>query len=149
MNTRRTLVGAVGFWLVTNLLGMFVTGFIIHQAILEPIYRANESFWRPELNQVPPDMTSLMPYWLLTSFLLSLVVAGIYSCVESSFSGPAWKKGLTWGLSLGIFMFFAGLGYSGVFNLPLTLWLWWGIDGIIVYTLGGAAMGWTAERFGG
>ena len=147
MNWKLIIIGGIVFWLVTNILGMFVTGSIIHEGILDPIYQANESFWLPPLRQDPPDMAALLPHWLLTSFVSSLLVAGIYSCVHTSFSGPGWKKGLTWGLCLALFMFMNYMTFSGLFDLPLKLWLWWGVDALILFLIGGAALGWAGQRF--
>lgn len=149
MNWKLVIIGAVAFFVVSNVLGMFVTGTLIHNGVLKTTYEDHQSFWRPELNEDPPDMAAVMPRWLLASFLTSLVVAGIYSCVGSSFNGPGWKRGMTWGLCLTIFSFFWGIGYSGVFNLPMNIWLWWGVDGFVLFLAGGAAMGWAGERFAG
>jgi hypothetical protein len=44
MNWKLILIGGVIFWLVTNILGMFVTATLIHEKVLDPIYQANESF---------------------------------------------------------------------------------------------------------
>lgn len=149
MNWKAVVIGAIAFFLVTNIVGLAVTGFFIHQKILDPIYRANEYFWLPELTQDPPDMAALMPRWLLNSLISSLVVAGIYVCVHRSFEGGGARKGMMWGLSLGIFSAATYLAMSGVFNLPMKMWIWWAIDGVILFLVGGAAMGWAAERFGG
>ena len=149
MNVKAIVVGALVFWLVTNLLGMFGTGLVIHTMILKPTYQATQSFWLPALNQEPPDMGALLPQWLLVSLVSSVVVAGIYSCVRTSFKGPGWKRGLTWGLSLGIFAFVLMFSLSGVFNLPASLFVWWGIDGLLSFVIGGAAMGWATEKFAG
>ncbi|MFQ5741295.1 MAG: hypothetical protein ACE5JX_20040 [Acidobacteriota bacterium] len=149
MNWKLVIIGGLAFWLVTNIVGMFGTGVVIHGWILGPAYRAHESFWIPPLRQDPPDMAAAMPHWLLMSLLSSLVVAGLYSLVRPAFSGPGWKRGLTWGLCLGIFSFVTLLGYSGVINLPMQIWVWWGIDGLILFVLGGAVLGWTGERFAG
>ncbi len=147
MNWKLIFVGGIVFWLVTNIVGMFGTGIIIHEMILDSAYRANQSFWIPALRQDPPDMAAVLPYWLLNSFLSSLVVAGIYSCVQSAFSGPGWKRGLLWGLSLGIFTFATLLSYSGVIDLPMQIWIWWGVDSVILFLIGGAALGWAGQRF--
>jgi len=149
MNWKLIIIGGIVFWLVTNVLGMFVTGIIIHEKILAPVYQAHESFWLPELRQDPPDMAALMPRWMLTSFVSSLVVAGIYSLVVGSFSGPGWSRGMKWGLCLGIFSAMTYFAMSGIFDLPLQIWIWWGIDALILFILGGAAMGWTGEGFAG
>ena len=149
MNWKAVVIGAIVLFLVTNILGMFGTGILIHQKILDPIYRANESFWLPELAQDPPDMAVLMPKWLLNSFLSSLVVAGIYACVHGSFSGGGAKKGMTWGLCLAFIAGSTYLAMSGIFNLPTKMWLWWAVDAFVLFIIGGAAMGWAAEKWGG
>ncbi len=148
MNWKLVFLGAVVFWLAMNVLA-FGTGPVIHNNILAADYDATASFWRPELNQDPPDMAALMPRWLLLSFIVSLVVAGIYACVHRCFNGPGWKRGMTWGLSIGLFAAALALSYSGVFALPLKIWIWWGIEGIVLYALAGAAMGWAGEKWAG
>jgi hypothetical protein len=32
-------------------------------------------------------------------------------------------------------------GWSGVFNLPEMIWVWWSVDAFVVYLVGGAALG--------
>ena len=147
MKWKLVLIGGVVFWLVTNVVGLFGTGFVIHQQILDPVYRAHESFWLPELRQDPPDMAALLPGWLGMSLLSSLVIAGLYSLVRGSFSGPGWRRGLSWGLCLGVFTLVSYLGWSGIFALPLELFIWWGVDALVLFAIGGAAMGWAGGRF--
>lgn len=147
MSWKVTIVGGLVFFVVTTIVGWFGTGILIHEMILDPVYQANESFWVPELREDPPDMATLMPAFLASGLLGSLVIAGIYSCVRGSFAGPGWRKGLLWGLCLAIFMATVHVSYSGFFDLPPKLWLWWAIDGFIIYLIGGAALGWAAERW--
>lgn len=149
MNWKLIVIGGLVFWLVTNIVGLGVTGQIIHNMILDPLYRATESLWIEPLRQDPPDMAAVMPRWIVVSLISSLVVAGLYSCLRKAFEGPGWKCGMTWGLYLGIFSFVTLLGYSGVIALPMTIVIWWGVDGLILFVLGGAAMGWAGERFAG
>ena len=149
MNWKLIIIGGLVFWVVTNILAFGVMGPIIHGSILDPTYQAHESFWVEPLRQDPPDMVTMMPRWILVSLISSLVVAGIYSCVAPAFQGPGWKRGMTWGLCLGIFSFISLIGYSGIIALPIDLWVWWGIDGMVLFLIGGAAMGWAGERFAG
>ncbi len=149
MNWKLVGIGALVFWIVSNIIGMAVTGPIIHQGVLDPVYRAHESFWIEPLRQDPPDMAAVLPYWLINSLLASLVIAGIYSCVHSCFKGPGWRKGLTWGLCLAILTFCTYLAFSGLFALPMTIFIWWGVDAAIIYMISGAAMGWVGGRFAG
>ena len=150
MNFKLTIVGAIVFFLVSNIVGM-AGGKFIHEGILMDEYQKTSEFWRPELRTgtETEDMAALMPLWLANSFLLSLVVAGIYSCVHGALNGPGWKKGLVWGLSLGIFAAVIARSYAGVFDLPSNIFLWWGIDAIVNFTLAGAVMGWAGAKWGG
>ena len=147
MNWKLIVIGGLAFWLVTNILGLGVTGPIIHNSILDPMYRATEMLWIEPLRQDPPDLAAVMPRWIVVSLISSLVVAGLYSCLRKAFEGPGWKCGMTWGLYMGIFSFVTLLGYSGVIALPMTIVVWWGVDGLVLFVLGGAAMGWAGERF--
>ena len=92
-------------------------------------------------------MAAVMPRWIMVSLISSLAVAGLYSCLRRAFEGPGWKCGMTWGLYLAIFSFVTLLGYAGVIALPVTIVIWWSVDGLILFVLGGAAMGWAGERF--
>ena len=140
MNWKLIVVGGLVFYAVMLVLS-FVTGPIIHEGILDPYYMANESFWQPALTQDPPDMAAMMPRWITTGILTSLVLAAIYGCVRSAFSGPGWKKGLSFGLILAGFNVCLILGWSGVFYLPNQIWFWWAAEGFIYYLIGGAALG--------
>ena len=119
MNWKLIIIGGLVFWLVTNILGLGVTGLIIHNVILDPVYRANESLWIEPLRQDPPDIPAVMPRWIVVSLISSLVVAGLYSCLRRAFEGPGWKCGMTWGFYLSILSFITLLGYSGVIALPM------------------------------
>jgi hypothetical protein len=149
MNWKCIIVGAIVFFVVTNILGMFVSGPIIHEGILDAAYTANESFWRPELTLDPPDMAALMPMWLLNGFIVSLIVAWLYCCFRRCLRGAEWKRGMKFCLCLSIFGTGMILAWSGVFNLPSKIWLWWAIDGLVIYALGGIALGWAVGKWGG
>ena len=147
MNWKLIIIGGLAFWLVTNILGFGVTGPIIHTSILDPIYRATESLWIEPLRQDPPDVAAVMPRWIVMSLISSLIVAGLYDRLGKAFEGPGWRRGMTWGIYLGIFSFITLLSYSGIIALPMTIVIWWGVDGLVLFLAGGAAMGWAGERF--
>lgn len=147
MNWKLVIVGGLVFWVVSLVVGMFGTGLLIHEGILDPVYRANSEFWLPALNQDPPDMAAVMPLWLASSLIGSLVFAGIYSKVRDSFQGPGWKRGLSFALCLVLFNWVFLFAWSGLFNLPAQLWVWWGIDALIIYVLSGIAMGWAGGKW--
>ena len=147
MKWKCIIIGGLVFWIVTNILG-FATGPIIHNGVLKAPYQDNASFWVPELREDPPDMAALMPIWLLNSLILSLVVAWLY-CRCRCCDGPGWKCGLYFGLGLAIFICALYRSWSGVFDLPSTIWIWWCVETVIMYVIGGAAMGWAVAKWGG
>ena len=145
MNWKLIVLGGLAFFVTTMILGMG-TGAVIHEGILDPAYGETTEFWRPELNQDPPDMAALMPYWMATGCITSLIIATLFGWVRSSFAGPGWKRGLVFGVFMTIFTVAIFLGYSGVFNLPAKIWIWWAVDSLILYAAGGAVMGLVAQK---
>ncbi|HZF26257.1 MAG TPA: hypothetical protein VEZ88_08335 [Steroidobacteraceae bacterium] len=91
-------------------------------------------------------IAALLPYWITTGLLSALILAGIYGHVRSTFAGAGWLRGLKYGFVVFLLSCGFSLGMSGVFNLPSTIWVWWGVDSLIMYLVGGAALGWVAEK---
>ncbi len=147
MNWKTVVVGGIVFYVVMFIVSM-ATGPIVHEGILEPLYIANESFWRPELTQDPPDMAALMPRWIAVGLISSLILAAIYGYVQSAFSGPGWKRGLIFGFGVSIMFCLLAAGWSGVFNLPEKIWVVWSLESFVYYLPGGAALGWVVGRLG-
>lgn len=139
------VVCALAFYAVQWVVAM-ATGTVIHERILEPAYQANQSFWRPALNQEPPDMAALMPRWITSGLISSLVLSAIYLWIRRAFAGPPWLKGVKYGFVLSLTMCCAMLGWSGLFNLPDVIWFWWGVESFFYFLAGGAALGWVAAR---
>lgn len=128
-------------WIVS-----FATGPLIHNGVLEPFYRATESFWRPELVQEPPDMGALLPRWVTVGILASLLTAFIYGGLRSAFNGAGWKKGLQFGLVVWLLSLCWNAGFSGIFNLPDAVWFWWSVEGLLYYAIGGIVLGWVGGK---
>ncbi len=149
MSWKLIVVGGLVYYLVTMVVGMFVTGPIIHEGLLEASYRANEEFWRPELNQDPPDIASLMPRWLAAGLINALIIAAIFGWLRSRLGGINLQGGVKYGLLLSLFGAMFALAWSGIFDLPDVIWLWWTIDGLLLNLLGCAAMGWVGGRVAG
>jgi hypothetical protein len=76
----------------------------------------------------------------------AFIVAGIYGHVRSTFTGHGWQRGLKFGFVIFLIVVSVLLGMSGVFNLPDKVWLWWSVDSLIGYVIGGAALGWVADK---
>jgi hypothetical protein len=145
MNWKLILIGGVVMYAVMFALG-FITGPVIHNGILMETYQATPAFWRPELMSDPPNMAALLPRWITTGLIGAFIVAGIYGHVRSTFAGPGWQRGLKFGFVIFLVVVSVLLGMSGVFNLPDNVWLWWSVDSLIGYLIGGAALGWVADK---
>ena len=127
MNWKITILGGLAFYITTFIIGMFVAGPLIHEGVLVELYAANSSYWRPELNQVPPDISTLMPLWITTGLLMSFIYAGIYSVVRESLPGCKLDvtRGMTFAAILILIQGTSMASWFGVFNLPADIWLWW------------------------
>lgn len=145
MNWKLVVIGGLVFYVVMFIIS-FATGPIIHNGLLNDAYKANSQFWRPELNQDPPDMATLMPRWIITGLLTSFVMAALFGAVRSAFQGPGWRQGLLFGLGLSILGCCFMAGWSGVFNLPNKIWIWWGLESFVYYLPGGAVLGWLGGK---
>jgi|GEM_PF-931731 len=144
----KVIVGGGLLMYVVEFIAGFITGPLIHEGVLDPYYIATAEFWRPELQQDPPDMAALMPRWITTGILIAFVHAGIYDNIRSALNGSGLIQGLKFGLLLALINAMFGAAFSGVFNLPNAIWGWWTLDWFIVYPLGGLALGWFAGKFG-
>ena len=147
MNWKTVVIGGIVFYVVMFIVSM-ATGPIVHEGILDPLYTANESFWRPELTQDPPDMAALIPRWIAVGLISSIVMAALYGFVQSAFTGPGWKRGLFFGLGVSIIFSLLAAGWSGVFNLPEKIWVVWSLESFVYYLPGGAALGWVVGKLG-
>ncbi len=146
MNLKLILIGGIAFYVATWVLSM-VTGPLIHEGVLAEAYKATASFWRPELMQDPPDLAALMPRWIPTGLALSFIVAGLYGKVRASFAGRGLMRGARYGLGVGLLAGAVAASWSGVFNLPDVIWFWWIVEGLAMYVVGGAVLGWVADRW--
>lgn len=145
MNWKIIVIGGLAYYVVVFAVSM-ITGFVIHEGLLDAAYEATSSSWRPELRADPSEMAALLPMWIFNGLVGALVVAAIYSWIRPAFSGPGWKKGMTYGLMLGVFTAAMYLSLSGVFNFPGAIWLWWSIDTAILFVIGGTVLGIVAEK---
>lgn len=148
MNWKIAIIGGIVAYVAMFVVG-FGTGYFIHSpeaGVLAETYRATASFWRPELNAVPPDMMALMPMWITTGIIGAVIIGAIYSIVRSSLTGAAWQRGLKFGVVVALFGLVNLLGYWGVFNLPNNVWQWWFIEGTILNLVGGIVLGIVAQK---
>lgn len=145
LNWKLILGGGLAWFLATFVVS-FATGPLIHQGVLEEAYRATASVWRHELMQQPPDMAALMPRWIATGVIASLLTAVAYGWVRPALTGPGWMRGVKFGVIMLLISVGLMLGWSGVFKLPKQIWIWWTIESAIYLPIGGAALGWVAEK---
>lgn len=145
MNLKIALIGGIIFYVVQFLLGM-ITGPLLHEGILDPYYQQTAAFWRPELMQDPPDMAALMPRWITTGVIFAIIIAGIYSMIRKSFSGSGLLKGVKYGVMLTVLMAGWSAAWSGIFNLPDAIWLWWAAESVLYFVVAGAVLGWVSAK---
>ena len=60
--------------------------------------------------------------------------------------GPAGSVELKFGVIALIFHLVATLGFQGVFNLPMQVWVWWCVEAVAYLLIGGAVLGWVAQK---
>ncbi len=147
LNFKTIILGGLVFYAVQFILS-FISGFLIHEGVLESLYAATAEYWRPELMQDPPDMAALMPRWIATGLAMSFLFVGIYDNIRDAFDGSGLIKGLKFGLVLALISGALAAGLSGVFNLPETIWAWWIAEWVFVYCIAGAALGWFVGKYG-
>jgi hypothetical protein len=114
--------------------------------ILADAYGATMSFWRPELFQEKPDPDLMLRMLIPSGLLCAFLAAGIYSVIRSSLAGPAWMRGIKFGVISAIFAIIGVLGYRGVFNLPDRIWAWWTVGIVVMNLPAGVVLGWIAQR---
>lgn len=144
-NLKVILLGGLVFYVAQFILSM-ITGPLIHEGALAEIYNTTAAFWRPELNQDPPDMAALMPRWFATGLLGSFVMAGIYDNLRSALNGSAVVKGVKYGVILFLINLCISAGWSGVFNLPEIVWVWWNLEALFVFAIAGSALGFCTAK---
>ena len=140
LNIKVILLGGLAMYVAEFLLSM-ATGGVIHEGILTELYQANASFWRPELNQQPPDMAALMPRLIAAGLITTFIMVAIYDNIRSSLDGSSWVKGVKFGFIVFLFSACFSAGWSGVFNLPGMIWFWWNVEAFAMYLVGGAVLG--------
>ncbi|MGE0031460.1 MAG: hypothetical protein AB7T20_10115 [Steroidobacteraceae bacterium] len=148
MNWKVVVIGGVVYYVALFTLSM-VLGIVVHDpqsGLLAEAYGATMSFWRPELFQEKPDPDLMLKMWIPSGLLCAFLAAGIYSVIRSSLAGPAWMRGLKFGIISSIFAIIGVLGYRGVFNLPDQIWTWWTVGAVVMYLPAGVVLGWIAQK---
>jgi hypothetical protein len=145
-NPKVILLGGLGFYLGQFALSL-VTGPLLHEGVLKATYMAHSTFWRPELNQQPPDMAALMPRWITVGLIMAFVLAAIFDNIRPAFRGSGWLQGAKYGVVLFLIGACISAGWSGIFNLPDSLWVWWNLEALGYYVVGGTILGWVTAKF--
>lgn len=146
MNWKLVLGGGFVYYIAQWVVSM-ATGAVVHEGILMEAYRETAAFWRPELNQDPPDMAALMPRWIATGLITAFLGAAVYGWIRPALRGSGWQKGAQFGAVSAVLMACFMLGWSGVFNLPERIWAWWWLESVVYFVVGGAVLGWFAEKY--
>lgn len=145
MNWKLIIGGGFAYYITAFIVSM-PGGALIHEGVLDEVYRATTSFWRPELVADPPDMAALMPMWITIGLVTSFILAGIYGVFRTALGGPAWQRGLKFGIAVWLLHASLMAAWSGVFNLPNKIWVWWSIDAAIYTIVGSIVLGIVAEK---
>lgn len=145
MNWKIIFIGGLAFYAVQWIISLG-TGPLIHEGVLKDLYVLHAGFWRPELNAVPPDMAALLPRWIGVGLITTFILAAIYAVIRHAFNGSGWMKGAKFGFMLWVFAVCTMAGWSGIFNLPETVWVWWAIEAVLYYVVGAAVLGWVSEK---
>jgi len=145
LNPKVIIVGGLAMYVAQFALS-FVTGPLIHEGVLVEAYAAHATFWRPELTQQPPDMAALMPRWIATGLIGAFILAGIFDNIRGGLAGSALIRGVKYGVILFLVNLCISAGWSGVFNLPETIWVWWNAEALLYYLIGGAVLGWVTGK---
>jgi len=145
LNLKVILLGGLAFY-VTQFIVSMASGPVVHENILNDLYRATTPFWRPELNQDPPDMAAMMPLWITTGLITAFIITGIFDNIRSALDGSAAVKGIKFGFIVFLFSACFSAGWSGVFNLPYEIWIWWNVEALVVYIVSGAVLGFVAGK---
>jgi len=144
-NLKVILLGGLAFYATQWIVSM-ASGPVVHTHILSDLYRATAAFWRPELNQDPPDMTALLPLWITTGLITTFIITAIFDNIRSALDGSGLVKGAKFGFIAFLFSACLSAGWSGVFNLPYEIWVWWNIEALVMYLVGGAVLGFVTEK---
>ena len=139
-NLKVILLGGLAFY-VTQFIVSMASGPFIHNGVLAEVYKATAAFWRPELTQSPPDMAALLPLWITTGLIVAFILTAIFDNIRSALEGSGVVKGIKFGFIAFLFSATMAASYSGIFNLPKEIWLWWNVEGLVMYLLGGAVLG--------
>ena len=145
LNFKVIILAGLAMYVAQFVIG-FLTGPLIHEGVLEEPYKANASFWRPELNQDPPDMAALMPRWIATGLITAFIIAGIFDNIRCGLSGSVAVRGIKYGIILWLISACLMAGWSGIFNLPMEIWAWWSAESVLYYLVGGFVLGWVTGK---
>ena len=77
----------------------------------------------------------------------AFLFVGIYDNFRDAFDGSGIVKGFKFGFVLFLIYAATAAGWSGVFNLPETIWAWWIVEGFFVYCIASGAMGWYVGKY--
>ena len=131
MNNKRWLQASVAVAVV-----LFVLEFIIHDVLLQGVYRQTASVWRPEA-----ELESMM--WLM--WLGYLIFAPFFTLIYAKGYEPR-KKGLEQGFRYGVYMAMAmapmqTLAWYVILPIPGNLAFYWLVAGVVKFVALGITAG--------
>lgn len=123
-------------------LAVFVTFFVldmlIHGVILQGMYKASASLWRPDA-----ELQGMLGLAILTTIVLALTFTAIYAYfVRGNSVSTGMKYGLLYGIGAG---FAWGMGTYAMMPFPLGLACAWFIAFTVESAVAGAVAGWLVK----
>jgi len=91
-------------------------------------------------------MAALLPVWITTGLISAFIMAAILDNIRSALDGSGLLKGVKFGVIAFLFSVCFSAGWSGVFNLPREIWIWWNVEAIVIFVVGGTVLGYTTEK---
>lgn len=145
LNFKVIILAGLAMFVAQFAIGMLLGPFI-HEGVLAEPYEATAAFWRPELSQDPPDMIALLPRWITVGVIIAFILAGIFDNIRGGLDGSTTIRGLKYGVILFLVNLCIAAAWSGVFNLPNVIWIWWNLEALISYLVGGFVLGWVTGK---
>lgn len=117
---------------------LWITDFVIHGKLLEPLYMATANLWRPEA-----DMKALMPYMLVGQLIIAFFFTLIFT---HGYNGTGWMEGVRYGALMTCMMAGHNLIMYSVTPWPMNLVLYWIALGFVQCTLMGVVAAVTYKK---
>jgi len=87
-----------------------------------------------------------LPRWIATGLITTFIMTAIFDNIRSALDGSPMVKGVKFCFILFLMHMSMSAGWSGVFNLPEMIWVWWSVEAFVVYLVGGVVLGFVVGK---